>query len=181
MAAHDDAVNTLSFHPLGHILCSGSKDFTARFWCRARPVGGQEVDRWHVGEERAAEARLEEAQRERDRETRGIEEVVGGLPGLPGLGEQRMGGSGYANGGGVPGLGGALPGFGGMPPPQSVPQNRWGGGMTGDGPSGGSGMRSAAPLLSQEEMLRQTGAPTGRGYGGNSGQGSQNYGGYGRR
>ncbi|EIW68862.1 hypothetical protein TREMEDRAFT_31214, partial [Tremella mesenterica DSM 1558] len=36
-SAHEDGVFSLAFHPLGHLLCSGSKDFTARFWCRARP------------------------------------------------------------------------------------------------------------------------------------------------
>lgn len=58
-AAHEDAVFSLSFHPLGHILCSGSKDFTARFWCRARPPGGQEFDKWHLTEEGAAQKELE--------------------------------------------------------------------------------------------------------------------------
>ncbi|OCF34736.1 polyadenylation factor subunit 2 [Kwoniella heveanensis BCC8398] len=58
-SAHEDAVFSLSFHPLGHVLCSGSKDFTARFWQRARPVGGHENDRWHLGEERAMGLKME--------------------------------------------------------------------------------------------------------------------------
>ncbi|WVN85800.1 polyadenylation factor subunit 2 [Cryptococcus depauperatus CBS 7841] len=58
-AAHEDAVFSLSFHPLGHILCSGSRDFTARFWCRARPSGGQEFDKFHIGEEKAQMVELE--------------------------------------------------------------------------------------------------------------------------
>jgi polyadenylation factor subunit 2 len=48
--AHDQVIWTLDYHPLGYVLASGSKDFSTRFWCRARPAGGQERDRWHVGE-----------------------------------------------------------------------------------------------------------------------------------
>jgi polyadenylation factor subunit 2 len=48
--AHDQVVWTLDYHPLGYVLASGSKDYSTRFWCRARPAGGQERDRWHVGE-----------------------------------------------------------------------------------------------------------------------------------
>ncbi|WVF67137.1 hypothetical protein IAT40_001882 [Kwoniella sp. CBS 6097] len=58
-SAHEDAVFSLSFHPLGHVLCSGSKDFTARFWQRARPAGGHENDRWHLGEERSMGLKME--------------------------------------------------------------------------------------------------------------------------
>ncbi|KAK9470945.1 WD40-repeat-containing domain protein [Dipodascopsis tothii] len=35
--AHDGAVWTLEFHPVGHVLCSGSNDKCIRFWCRDRP------------------------------------------------------------------------------------------------------------------------------------------------
>lgn len=35
--AHDSNVWSLAWHPLGHILCSGSNDHTTRFWSRARP------------------------------------------------------------------------------------------------------------------------------------------------
>jgi polyadenylation factor subunit 2 len=35
--AHDYAIWTLEYHPLGHILCSGGNDKMTRFWCRARP------------------------------------------------------------------------------------------------------------------------------------------------
>ncbi|WRT65605.1 uncharacterized protein IL334_002550 [Kwoniella shivajii] len=58
-AAHEDAVFSLSYHPLGHLLCSGSKDFTARFWQRARPAGGHEKDRWHLGEQGALGAKMD--------------------------------------------------------------------------------------------------------------------------
>ena len=35
--AHDSNVWSLAFHPLGHILVSGSNDHTTRFWSRERP------------------------------------------------------------------------------------------------------------------------------------------------
>ena len=36
-AAHDSAVWSLDWHPLGHMLVSGSNDFTTKFWTRNRP------------------------------------------------------------------------------------------------------------------------------------------------
>ena len=35
--AHDGAVYSLDWHPLGHILVSGSHDHATRFWTRSRP------------------------------------------------------------------------------------------------------------------------------------------------
>lgn len=35
--AHDSIVWTLAWHPLGHILCSGSNDHSSKFWTRNRP------------------------------------------------------------------------------------------------------------------------------------------------
>ncbi|CAH0016480.1 unnamed protein product [Clonostachys rhizophaga] len=120
--AHDYAVWSLDWHPMGHILASGSNDRITRFWTRARP-GDTEVsqDRYHIGEA-AAEAqgtwdrrgnrkqRQEEEQQELedeadalvDQDARpgappGLSNIPGLLPGL----------------GGVPGLGGAN----GVPPP----------------------------------------------------------------
>lgn len=34
---HEGAVWSLAWHPMGHILCSGSNDNTTKFWCRNRP------------------------------------------------------------------------------------------------------------------------------------------------
>ncbi|KAL7419706.1 pre-mRNA cleavage and polyadenylation factor (CPF) complex subunit [Cryptotrichosporon argae] len=145
-AAHDDAVFSLSFHPLGHILCSGSKDFTARFWGRARPAGGHEIDRFHLGEERAATARLNE-----DRPMRvwgaggggdeAKDEAKDAKPGLPGLS-------------GLPGL----PGLGNAPPSRhatsmDAPLPSFGG-LPGLGGGGGGAARPAAP--------RQWGPDSGR-------------------
>jgi WD40 repeat protein len=36
--AHEGPVWSLDYHPVGHILCSGSNDCSAKFWCRNRPV-----------------------------------------------------------------------------------------------------------------------------------------------
>jgi polyadenylation factor subunit 2 len=35
--AHESSVFALDWHPLGHILVSGSNDHTTRFWTRNRP------------------------------------------------------------------------------------------------------------------------------------------------
>ncbi|KAK9936564.1 hypothetical protein M0R45_013400 [Rubus argutus] len=35
--AHDNSVWDLQWHPIGHVLCSGSNDRTTKFWCRNRP------------------------------------------------------------------------------------------------------------------------------------------------
>ena len=34
---HEAAVWSMTWHPAGHILCSGSNDNTTKFWCRNRP------------------------------------------------------------------------------------------------------------------------------------------------
>lgn len=53
--AHDFAIWSLDWHPLGHILVSGSNDRLTRFWTRARPGEDISRDRYHIGEA-AAEA-----------------------------------------------------------------------------------------------------------------------------
>lgn len=52
--AHDFAIWSLDWHPLGHILASGSNDRLTRFWTRPRP-GDTTVskDRYHIGEAEA--------------------------------------------------------------------------------------------------------------------------------
>jgi len=45
--AHEGAVFALAWHPLGHVLSSGSYDQTVRFWCRNRP--GDTMDDKHHG------------------------------------------------------------------------------------------------------------------------------------
>ena len=48
--AHEGMVWSLAWHPLGHILCSGSNDHTSKFWTRNRP-GDRLKDRYNTGYE----------------------------------------------------------------------------------------------------------------------------------
>ncbi len=135
--AHDFAIWSLDWHPLGHILASGSNDRLTRFWTRARP-GDQTVlkDRYHIGEE-AAEAqgtwdrrhwrqkKIEDEEQETEDEARGLEDQAAedrnqqsGFPGIPGMGQVPPSIP------GLPGLSNApapMPNFpglsGGLPPP----------------------------------------------------------------
>jgi polyadenylation factor subunit 2 len=122
--AHDFTIWTMDWHPLGHILATGSNDRVTRFWTRPRP--GDEVcfkDRYHIGQA-AAEAQgtfdrgqgrrqmREEEEMEAEDEEEGLVDQklapkVTGLPpglSLPGLNV----GDGSSS---------ALPGIGGVPPP----------------------------------------------------------------
>lgn len=45
--AHDSCVWSLAWHPLGHILCSGSNDHTSKFWTRNRP-GDRMRDKYNL-------------------------------------------------------------------------------------------------------------------------------------
>ncbi|KAI9691543.1 MAG: pre-mRNA cleavage and polyadenylation factor (CPF) complex subunit [Bathelium mastoideum] len=103
--AHDFTIWSLDWHPVGHILTSGSNDRLTRFWTRPRP--GDSIflhDRYHIGQE-AAEARgtyNRQASRKQQREAEEAEEqdeaeglvdqqmpsktlALPGLPGLPGI------------------------------------------------------------------------------------------------
>lgn len=99
--AHDYAIWSMDWHPLGHILATGSNDKVTRFWTRPRPGDDSYLnDRWHIGQQ-AAEAqgtwRKNEAQRQREEEEAEAEDEANGLidqqmpsksavlPGLPGL------------------------------------------------------------------------------------------------
>lgn len=100
--AHESAIWALDWHPLGHILASGSNDRITRFWTRPRP-GDTEYyrDRYHLGDA-AAEAQgtyssAKRKQHARDNdddeeadEDDGLEDQKmapqrPGLPGLPGM------------------------------------------------------------------------------------------------
>lgn len=35
--AHEASISSLAWHPLGHLLATGSNDYTTRFWQRGRP------------------------------------------------------------------------------------------------------------------------------------------------
>ncbi|RKU42240.1 Polyamine N-acetyltransferase 1, variant 2 [Coniochaeta pulveracea] len=121
--AHDFAIWSLDWHPLGHILASGSNDRITRFWARARPGDTQWVnDRYHIGEAEAEakgtwdrrgsrKQRQEEEEQEAEDENEGLEDQNKlarqngtGVPSIPGL---------------VPGLNAgipAIPGVGAAPP-----------------------------------------------------------------
>jgi polyadenylation factor subunit 2 len=122
--AHGSTIWSLHWHPLGHILASGSKDNFARFWSRARPGETAYLkDRFHIGEE-AAEAQgtwnrgfgkkqmREEEEQELEDEADGLVDQRAAAPTLPGI----QGLPGISSDGGPPGL---LPGIGNhQPPPQ---------------------------------------------------------------
>ncbi|KAL8721535.1 MAG: hypothetical protein Q9225_001789 [Loekoesia sp. 1 TL-2023] len=132
--AHDAPVWSLDWHPLGHILASGSNDRVTRFWTRARP-GETDCfnDRWHIGEA-AAESQgtwnvragrrsmREEEELEMEDEANGLvdqtmpsRQVV--LPGLPGLALPSANNDGTSAGG----VQQNLQGLGNIPPPPPIP------------------------------------------------------------
>jgi polyadenylation factor subunit 2 len=137
--AHDPLgpIWSLDWHPLGHILASGSNDRITRFWTRARPGDTDTFnDRFHLGEA-AAEAqgtwdrrggrrhRQEEEEQEMEDEMEGLVDQkmppkLPGFPGIPGLPLPQFGKDGSGTGGSqslIPGMGGAIPQFGNGPPP----------------------------------------------------------------
>ena len=123
--AHDSSIWSLDWHPLGHILASGSNDHFTRFWSRARP--GETncfKDQYHLGEEGAEaqgtwdrkhskkQMREQEEQEEQD-EAEGLDDqsmpskLPAGIPGLP-----------VPSHGGPPSL---IPGMGSIAPPPQLP------------------------------------------------------------
>ena len=45
--AHDSLIWSMSWHPLGHVLASGSNDHTTKFWTRNRP-GDSMQDKYNL-------------------------------------------------------------------------------------------------------------------------------------
>ena len=135
--AHDMPVWSLDWHPLGHILASGSNDRVTRFWTRARP-GETECfnDRWHIGSE-AAEMQGTWDKRNgkrsmREEEEMEIEDEADGLvdqtmpsrnqatlPGLPGLTLPNANTNDSTSGGNQ--LRAPLPAPNNLPPPPIIP------------------------------------------------------------
>lgn len=132
--AHDMPVWSLDWHPLGHILASGSNDRVTRFWTRPRP--GETScfnDRWHLGEA-AAEGQgawnsrsgrrsmREEEELEMEDEADGLVDQTmpskqALLPGLPGLAMPSANNDGTSIGGAQK----SLQGMGNLPPPPPIP------------------------------------------------------------
>lgn len=135
--AHEFPIWSLDWHPLGHIMASGSNDRSTKFWTRARP-GESDIpnDRYHIGEA-AAEAqgtwdrrggrkqRQEEEEQEMEDEMEGLVDQklpakhqaafpsIPGLP-LPGLPLPGLSIPGMSNSAPLPP---PPPMFGGAPPP----------------------------------------------------------------
>ncbi|ORZ39806.1 WD40-repeat-containing domain protein [Catenaria anguillulae PL171] len=79
--AHDANIWALDWHPLGHVLCTGSNDYATRFWTRERPgeaefapVRELLVPNPTTGEvdERLVAAAALERDRERERKEEGV-------------------------------------------------------------------------------------------------------------
>ncbi|KAL8671479.1 MAG: hypothetical protein Q9168_004014 [Polycauliona sp. 1 TL-2023] len=138
--AHDMPVWSLDWHPLGHILASGSNDRVTRFWTRARP-GETDCfnDRWHIGGE-AAEMQgtwdkrngkrsiREEEEMEMEDEADGLVDQTmpsrnqATLPGLPGLTLPSANTNGdNTSAGGPPQIRSGLPAPNNLPPPPMIP------------------------------------------------------------
>lgn len=126
--AHSATIWTLDWHPLGHILASGSKDNFTRFWSRARPGETSYMkDRFHIGEE-AAEAQgtwnrgfgrrqmREEEEQELQDEAEGLVDQKKAVPSLPGIQSALPFGASQPDGTGPQGF---LPGIGSAQPPPS--------------------------------------------------------------
>ncbi|KAJ5988486.1 hypothetical protein N7481_003696 [Penicillium waksmanii] len=133
--AHAATIWSLDWHPLGHILASGSKDNFVRFWSRARPGETSHMkDRYHTGEETAEDQqgqgqgqgnwnrgygrrqmREEEEQQIQDEADSLVDQRRAGAPSLPGITSAPgadEGGAGF-----LPGIGAAQP----PPPPPGLP------------------------------------------------------------
>lgn len=94
--AHEYAIWSLDWHPLGHILATGSNDRATRFWTRPRPGDDSYLnDRWHIGQEaaeaqgtwkkREAERQQQEDEAEDEADALADQQMPARLPGLPGL------------------------------------------------------------------------------------------------
>ena len=84
-AAHDSSVFALAWHPLGHILGSGSNDHTTKFWTRNRP-GDPMNDRYNLSKEEASAIGLVTEETQDVFQAMKSTILADGLPGLPGLG-----------------------------------------------------------------------------------------------
>jgi polyadenylation factor subunit 2 len=144
--AHDSNVWSVAWHPLGHILASGSNDHTTRFWERARPEDGR-----LVGEGKESEAQQASKAQRWNKAAKGgedWEEENSYIPGLGGAKKAHNGGQ-YSNPVAprvsevdqfaIPGLGrGAGPpnGYGHVPPPRNdfvpPPRGEYGAPQRGD-------------------------------------------------
>ena len=73
-AAHEGIVWALSWHPAGHILCSGSNDHNCKFWTRNRP-GDSMRDKYNLNTLPASA----------NNETDEVESEANAVPMIPGM------------------------------------------------------------------------------------------------
>ncbi|CZT06824.1 related to polyadenylation factor I subunit 2 [Rhynchosporium graminicola] len=164
--AHEFPIWSMDWHPLGHILASGSNDRTTKFWTRARP-GDTDIpnDRHHIGEA-AAEAqgtwdrrggrrqRQEEEEQEMEDETEGLidQKMPSKFPSFPGIPGLPLPGSAQP----------VIPGMGNAPPPsisqyqQPPPQIPYGGVPP---PLPGMDLNKPPDFAALAEMMQKAGLP----------------------
>lgn len=128
--AHESAIWSLDWHPLGHVLASGSNDRITRFWTRPRP-GETDCykDRYHLGD--AAEGTWRNRGRQQARDEDDQDDEAEGLvdqkmpakqPVLPGLPGISMGGrDGTSTGGAQQPIHPGMASFPGGHPPLPLP------------------------------------------------------------
>lgn len=114
--AHEGQVWSMDFHPIGHLLATGSSDHTTRWWSRGRPGVNIANDRFHIGREKAKELGNREEEEEDD-------DFSGALPGIHrGPPQHHSQSQGFYNGAGPGQYGG--PASGGFAIPGLDPSSR---------------------------------------------------------
>lgn len=169
--AHEMPIWSLDWHPLGHILVSGSNDRLTRFWTRARPGDTAYLkDQYHIGEAAAMASgtfvgsknrrqRQEEEAQEAEDEMDGLEDqkmpskAAPAFPGIPGL---PLPGMGSTNGSAssIPGMGN-IP-TGGLPFPIPPPNLN---GQIPPPPIPGFDMSNPPDMAKIAEMMQKAGIP----------------------
>ena len=79
VGAHDGLCLSLDWHPVGHVLASGSIDSSVRFWIRHRPSDSC-LDQYVIGKQAAEEMGIRNAEREEEFMIPGVNRQGGGGP-----------------------------------------------------------------------------------------------------
>lgn len=84
--AHDRAIYTMEYHPLGHMLCTAGADKSMRFWCRARPDDEAGfLDHAHLGAAASTAAKADESRDANRPDSRSYANDLTEAPALPGF------------------------------------------------------------------------------------------------